>query len=157
MKNLHRQAPVPVFSKIMVLKKDHKTESNAENKFCQISNSLITVLLEGRNTSILRQPAQNRSFSSCSSIQTPILTGSDDRIEPNYFQHKNVDFSVEKKSFFFGSPGCVPLLRASLDQKNEPKKTSTSKNDFLRFFNDEKIDFYKKESGNLEIVAGNST
>ena len=67
---------------------------------CQISKSLITRLLEGRTYAKLRLPPQNRSFSTCSFRQTATLTGSDARIEPNYFQHNNVDFSVEKKQFF---------------------------------------------------------
>ena len=57
MKNLHRQATVPVFLKIVVLKSAIKQRSNADF-FCQISISLITRLLEGRTYAKLRLPPQ---------------------------------------------------------------------------------------------------
>ena len=61
----------------------------------------------------LRLPPQNRSCSRCSFRQTAILGGSDGRIEPIYFLYRDANFLAEKKSCFFGSPGCVSLLRAS--------------------------------------------
>ena len=85
----------------MVQRKDYKTEG-LRWFFCQIRNSLITRLLEGRNTSNKKTTPQNRSYSSCSYRQTATLTGSDGPIEPKYFQHTNVDFLLDL--FFFEFP-----------------------------------------------------
>ena len=65
--------------------------------------------------------------------------GLNGRIEPNYFLYRDASFLAEKKSCFFGSPGCVRLLRGAGDR-----------------FYDKKIDFYDKKPilgrklGNLE-------
>ena len=55
--------------------------------------------------------------------------GLNGRIEPNYFLYRDASFLAEKKSCFFGSPGCVWLLRAARDR-----------------FYDKKIDFYNKKT-----------
>ena len=81
--------------------------------FFKIRILLITRLLQGPMYAKLRLPPQNRSFSRCILRQTPTLTGPNDRIEPNYFLYRDVNFLAEKKSCFFGSPECVWLLRAS--------------------------------------------
>ena len=96
----------------------------------------------------LRLPPQNRSLSSCSSLQTATLTGSDDRIEPNYFQHKHVDFLAETNFVFFdflSSPGFPRIPRPLPDQKNRE--------------NIKNIDFYEKSenrnfSGNRNFRVG---
>ena len=74
----------------------------------------------------LRLPPHIRSLSRCSFRQTAILTEPNDRIEPNYFLYRDVIFLAEKKSSFLGSPECVWLLWASLEQKNNEQI------DFLR-------------------------
>ena len=55
--------------------------------------------------------------------------GLNGRIEPNYFLYRDGSFLAGKKSCFFGSPGCVRLLRAARDR-----------------FYDKKIDFYDKKT-----------
>ena len=85
----------------------------------------------------LRLPPHIRSFSRCSFRQTATLTGPNDRIEPNYFLYRDVNFLAEKKSCFFGSPECVWLLWASPEWKNEEKMNFIKKKlIFLRFFYD---------------------
>ena len=89
----------------------------------------------------LRLPPHFRSLSSCSSLQASTLIGSDDRIEPIYFQHKNRDFFAENKFVFFdvlGSPGFVRLLWAATDQTN---------GNIFYFFGGDK-------NGNPKIVTG---
>ena len=81
----------------------------------------------------LRLPPQNRSFSRCILRQTGSLVGLNGRIEPNYFLYRDASFLAGKKSCFFGSPGCVWLLRAARDR-----------------FYDKKIDFLRKKSGMRE-------
>ena len=115
------------FSRKSWFHKNHKTEGQPWNKIFKIRILLITRLLQGPMYAKLRLPPQNRSFSRCILRQTATLTGPNDRIEPNYFLYRDVNFLAEKKSCFFGSPECVWLLWASPEWKNE-----------------ENIDFYEK-------------
>ena len=63
--------------------------------------------------------------------------GLNGRIEPNYFLYRDASFLAGKKSCFFGSPGCVWLLRAARDR-----------------FYDEKIGFYDKKNRFLQNKPG---
>ena len=90
-------------------------------KKVKISNSLITRLLEGPTTAKLRLPPQNRSFSTCSFRQTATFTGSDDRIEPNYFQHTHVDFLAENNF------DCFLIFWVPLASPGSPGRSRTKK------------------------------
>ena len=50
----------------------------------------------------LRLPPHIRSFSRCSFRQTATLAGPNDRIEPNYFLYRDVNFFGRKKVVFRG-------------------------------------------------------
>ena len=113
----------------------------------------------GANVCEIKTTPQNRSFSRCSFRQTTILTGSNDRIEPNYFLYRDVDFLAENKNVFFWFPW---VRMASLGFSGMKKQR---KNEFyiekikflpifLTIFYDEKNNFFtKKWAGNLGISS----
>ena len=97
----------------------------------------------------LRLPPHIRSFSRCSFRQTAILAGPNDRIEPNYFLYRDVNFLAEKKSCFFGSPECVWLLWASPAAPGPKKPGKYQK--YRLFMKNPKIDIF---SGNRNFRVG---
>ena len=105
------------FSRKSWFHKIHKTEGQPwfffQNPYFAHNSTPV-----GANVCEIKTTPHIRSFSRCILRQTATLTGPNDRIEPNYFLYRDVNFLAEKKSCFFGSPECVWLLWASLEWKN---------------------------------------
>ena len=108
------------FSQKSWFHKNHKTEGQPwfffQNPYFAHNSTPV-----GANVCEIKTTPHIRSFSRCSFRQTATLTGPNDRIEPNYFLYRDVNFFTEKNSCFFGSPECVWLLRASPEQKYDEK------------------------------------
>ena len=112
-------------------KKTIKQRGCAERN-CQISNSLINQLPGGATTAKKRLPPHFRSLSSCSSLQTGRLIGSDDRIGTKYLGF----------GFGFGGP-CFPRDNRAFAAYSQQVGVENSIGEVTDNFNDEHTEFLR--------------